>query len=172
MVSGKLYLLGQGSKGESEDYAKRARHVMIKYALKCEAGHSFDSWFQSSAAFDKLQSSNMLSCAVCGSQNVQKAVMSPRRLKAETEAEVELAEEKPLSAPASPAEQYLSDMRKKIEETSDDVGREFAKEARKIHDGEAPARAIYGQASLGEVKSLVEDEIPVAPLPWSNRKVN
>ncbi len=147
---------------------------MIKYALKCKDGHSFDSWFQSSEAFDKLQNTNMLACAVCGSQDVQKAVMAPRRLKAGAgiEAEPETADEKPLSAPASPAEQYLSDMRKKIEENSDDVGREFAKEARKIHDGEAPARAIYGQASLGEVKSLVEDEIPVAPLPWSNRKVN
>lgn len=149
---------------------------MIKYALKCKDGHNFDSWFQSSEAFDKLQNSNMLSCAVCGSEDVQKAVMAPRRLKAGAaaadETVADIADTNPLSAPASPAEQYLSDMRKKIEETSDDVGRNFAKEARKIHDGEAPARAIYGQASLGEVKSLVEDEIPVAPLPWSNRKVN
>jgi len=137
---------------------------MIKYALKCKDGHSFESWFQSSDAFDKLQTSNMLSCAVCGCDDVEKAIMAPRRLKAE--------DEKPLSGPASPAEQYLSDMRQKIEENSDDVGREFAKEARKIHEGEAPARAIYGQASLGEVKSLVEDDIPVAPLPWSNRKAN
>lgn len=139
-------------------------HKMIKYALKCKDGHSFDSWFQSSEAFDKLKDNGMLACAVCGSEDVAKAIMAPR-VKSDDE-------DKPLSSPASTAEQYLSELRQKVEENSDNVGREFAKEARKIHDGEAPARAIYGEASLGEVKSLVEDEIPIAPLPWSNRKVN
>lgn len=137
---------------------------MIKYALKCSDGHSFDSWFQSSDAFDKLRDSKMLTCSVCGKSDVEKAIMAPRRLKAD--------DETPLSAPASPAEQYLTDLRQKIEENSDNVGREFAKEARKIHEGEAPARAIHGEASLKEVKALVDDEIPVAPLPFMNRKVN
>lgn len=138
-------------------------HQMIKYALKCSEGHSFDSWFQSSAAFDKLDAADMLSCAVCGNTDVTKAIMAPR---------VKSDDEAPLTAPASTAEQYLSELRQKIEENSDDVGKNFAKEARKIHDGEAPARAIYGEASLPEVKALVEDDIPVAPLPWQKRKVN
>ena len=136
---------------------------MIKYALKCAQGHEFESWFQSSDAFDKLSDGGLLSCAVCGGDDVSKAIMAPR---------VRSEDERPLSAPASPAEQYLSELRAKIEENSDNVGRNFAKEARKIHEGEAPARAIYGEANLTEVKSLVEDDIPVAPLPWMNRKVN
>lgn len=146
------------------DVAK-GRQGMIKYALKCEDGHSFESWFQSSEAFDKLSEANLLTCAVCGTVHVAKAIMAPR-VKSDDQIET------PLSAPASPAEQYLSALRQQIEEKSDDVGKNFAKEARKIHEGEAPARAIYGEASLPEVKSLVEDDIPVAPLPWQKRKVN
>ena len=82
------------------------------------------------------------------------------------------APERPLSAPASPAEQALAELRRRIEAKSEDVGRDFAAEARRIHAGEAPERPIIGEARPAEARALVEDGIPVAPLPWSGRKTN
>ncbi|MEL6233899.1 MAG: DUF1178 family protein [Pseudomonadota bacterium] len=77
---------------------------------------------------------------------------------------------RPLSAPASPAEQALAELRQRIEAQAENVGQDFAAEARRIHDGEAPGRPIYGEASLAEARQLAEDDIPVVPLPWRNRK--
>lgn len=79
---------------------------------------------------------------------------------------------KPLSEPSSAAEQTVREMRKKIEAESDDVGQNFATEARRIHDGEAPRRAIIGEAKIEEAKALVEDGVPVIPLPWSSKRTN
>ncbi len=139
---------------------------MIQYAMKCEADHSFDSWFQSVAAFDKLEAAGLLQCSVCGSAKVSKAVMAPR-------VSVGTEEIRPLSAPPSPAEQAVAEMRKKIEENADYVGTGFVAEARAIHDGTAPERAIYGEARLGDAKKLIEDGVPVAPLHFGpNRKMN
>ena len=82
---------------------------MIRYTLKCEKEHSFDSWFQSAEAFDKLSMARLISCSVCGSEHIQKAVMAPGvrpGRKATSQAE---APARPLSAPASPAEQALKE---------------------------------------------------------------
>lgn len=79
----------------------------------------------------------------------------------------------PLSEPASPAEQALAELKKQVEENSDYVGDKFAEEARAIHTGDAPERAIYGEANAEEAKSLIEDGVPVAPLPFlPGRKSN
>jgi len=134
---------------------------MIRYDLKCSKGHRFESWFGSSADYDKLTASGMISCAVCGEATVEKAIMTPRVVK-----------ERPLSAPASPAEQAVKELRKKIEDTADNVGKNFAAEARAIHDGDAPERLIYGEAKIEDAKSLIDDGIPVAPLRWSKKKIN
>ncbi|MFC6688127.1 DUF1178 family protein [Jhaorihella thermophila] len=147
---------------------------MIQYALKCADGHSFDSWFQSSDAFDKLHAAGMVACAVCGSTEVEKSVMAPRVQASRDKAKAQPdAPSRPLSEPASPAEQALAELRRRIEANSDYVGRNFAAEARAIHDGEAPARSIYGEARPDEAKALIEDGIPVAPLPFRpQRKSN
>lgn len=150
---------------------------MIRYALSCSEGHDFESWFQSAEAFDKLHKAGMVSCAVCGGTDVAKSLMAPRigaKSKAEPEAEAgSEPPERPLSAPAHPAEQALAALKAKIEDNSDYVGRDFAREARRIHEGEAPERSIYGEARLDEAKKLVEDGVPVAPLPFTpGRKTN
>ena len=138
---------------------------MIKYALKCDANHAFESWFQSADAFDKLKAAGHLSCAVCGSGNVEKALMKPRVTTARKKAKAPEGEgQQP--APKMPTEMELAEMRKQVEENSTWVGGDFAKEARAMHDGEAPERAIWGEAKLDEAKSLIEDGIPVAPLPF------
>lgn len=140
---------------------------MIRYALNCKKGHQFESWFQSAEAFDKLLSGGMVSCAICGGSEVEKGLMAPHLGGAVK------AADKPLSAPASPAEQALAELRKAIEENSDYVGRDFAKEARRIHAGDAPERPIYGEAKPSEAKALIEDGVPVAPLPFRpGRKAN
>lgn len=139
---------------------------MIQFALKCADGHAFDSWFQSGEAFDKLQRAGMVSCAVCGNSKVEKAIMTPR-VRASRDAAG------PLSAPASPAEQAVADLRRKVEENSDYVGEKFVEEARAIHEGSAPERSIYGEAKLEDAKKLVDEGVPVAPLPFmGNRKTN
>lgn len=144
---------------------------MIQFSLKCDQDHRFDSWFQSASAFDTLKAQGMVTCAICGSAKVEKAVMAPRVTTGRKKADQ--ATPRPLSEPASPAEQALREMRKKIEAESDYVGADFAKEARRIHDGEAEARQIHGEAKLEDAKKLLEDGVPVLPLPFAtNRKAN
>ena len=140
---------------------------MIQFSLKCPNDHRFDSWFQSADAFDKLLSAGHVSCAVCGAGDVEKAVMAPRVVASRDRAE------RPLSQPRTTAEQAVSELRRKIEAETEDVGDSFAREARAIHSGEAPERAIRGQAKLAEACSLLEDGVPVVPLPFlPTRKAN
>lgn len=142
---------------------------MIRYSLKCANGHAFDSWFQSASAFDKLAGAGMVSCAVCGSTDVEKTMMAPQVRPSRTGA----GKKPDLRKPASEVEEAMQAMRRKVEETADYVGTEFAREARAMHNGESPERAIYGEARLDEAKKLVEDGVPVAPLPFMpNRKAN
>lgn len=149
---------------------------MIKYTLKCSEGHKFDSWFQSAEAFEKLLSAGMVTCSVCGALGVEKAIMAPQiRTTRRTQAPVDdvpVEKTGPLSEPASPAEQALSEMRKMVEETSEDVGDNFVSEARAIHDGDAPERPIYGQAKIEDAKELADEGIKVVPLPWGNKRTN
>ena len=152
---------------------------MIQYTLKCAQDHRFDSWFQSAEAFDKLKGAGMVTCSVCGSADVEKAIMAPRVRPSRKAAQVAQAtpveeDQAPtLSEPASPAEQVLAEIKKKVEENSEYVGDQFVSEARAMHEGDAPARAIYGEAKLEEAKSLIEDGVPVAPLPFRpGRKSN
>lgn len=144
---------------------------MIKFTLKCNEDHRFDSWFASTEAFDKLHGSGMVTCAVCGSTQVEKALMAPtvRDSKKTPDAPKPGA----LTAAPSPAEQAMAEMRRKIEENSEYVGMNFAQEARDIHNGDAPERAIYGEAKPKEAKALMEEGVPVAPLPFvPGRKTN
>lgn len=149
---------------------------MISYTLKCKEGHSFDSWFASADAFEALATSGHLSCAVCGSGEVQKSLMTPRVRTAKKAAAVadspRPAEDHPapsvpvLSTPQSDVEKAVEELRQKVEATSDYVGKDFAAEARAMHEGEKPERAIYGEARLDQAKALAEAGVPVVPLPF------
>lgn len=131
---------------------------MIRFHLKCEQDHSFESWFQSGDAFDKLTASGMVTCTTCGSSKVTKSIMAPA---VSTSSEI--------TAP-KPTEAALAALREKVESNADYVGGTFAKEARDMHDGVTPERPIYGEANLNEAKKLVDDGIPVVPLPFMPRK--
>ena len=144
---------------------------MIQYALKCDDGHQFDSWFQSASAFEALEKSGHLSCAVCGSAEVKKAVMTPRVV---TKGAVDAHPVKPsLTEKTSDQEKALAALRAHVEKNADYVGSRFADEARATFLGATPERAIYGEPNGAEAKALIEDGIPVAPLPFlPNRKAN
>jgi len=145
---------------------------MIRYTLKCDSDHEFDSWFQSAEASEALLARGKVACVVCGSPKVGKALMAPalsarvRRGKTAPEAEAEAGAEDGLTTPRSALERALAAMRRHIEENSEYVGMNFAAEARAIHAGEAPERSIYGEARGDEARRLIEDGIPVAPLPF------
>lgn len=146
---------------------------MIQYSLKCAEGHQFESWFQSAGAFDKLQSAGHVACAVCGSDNVEKALMAPRVSQGDAPEPRPGKPKTALSDTKHPAEQALAALRAHIESHSDYVGKRFAQEARAMHTGDAPERPIWGEARGDEAKALIEDGIPVAPLPFTpTRKSN
>ena len=131
---------------------------MIRFHLKCDQNHEFESWFQSGEAFDKLVASGMLNCTSCGSTAVSKSIMAPA------------VSTSPEIVATKPTEAALAALRKNVETNSDYVGGSFAKEARDMHDGVTPERAIYGEAKLADAKKLVDDGIPVVPLPFIPRK--
>lgn len=140
---------------------------MIRYALRCDKGHDFDGWFRSAAGFDALSAEGQVSCSICGSASVEKAPMAPA-VPARDE-----AQGRPLDRPGSPLEEAMAMLRRHVEETSDYVGDSFATTARQMHEGEIPHRSIYGEARLDEAKKLVEDGVPVAPLPFrATRKLS
>lgn len=146
---------------------------MILYALKCATAHEFDSWFLSSDAFDTLRAGQHVSCPICGSVAVEKSLMAPSVRPArkqggvpQVQADSEVKAPGPLSQPGSAAEVALADLRRQIEANSDYVGLNFAAEARRIHDGSAPPRSIYGEARPEEARQLIEDGVPVTTLPF------
>ena len=133
---------------------------MIAYNLICAKEHEFEGWFASSSAFDEQAKSGKLVCPMCNSKKVIKAIMAPA---------LSSAVGKQKSAP-SPAEmrrmrQFMTGLRKYVEENAENVGEKFPEEARKIHYGEIEERPIYGRATVEEAADMVEEGIDVAPLP-------
>ena len=138
---------------------------MIRYALTCAKDHAFESWFQSASAYDVARAAGHVTCPLCGSDKVEKALMAPAVKPARSAAK--------LSPPDHPAAEAIAALRAEVEANSDYVGLNFAAEARKMHEGDIPARAIYGEAKWEEARALLEDGIPVAPLPFTpKRKAN
>lgn len=144
---------------------------MIRYNLKCGAGHGFDSWFQGAEGFAALQAAGQVACPVCGSHQIEKDLMAPAVRPARN---VAVGTAKPaLTQPATELEAALAALKRQIEDNSDYVGLNFVAEARAMHAGEAPERAIHGEARPEEARALIEEGLPVAPLPFlPARKVN
>ena len=149
---------------------------MIHYALICEKGHEFESWFADSAAFDKQVKRKLIACPHCGSAKVDKAIMAPRlassrkrKKPAEAPVPAATAPEKAPVAMISPQEQEfrvkLKELREHLTKNADNVGQKFPEEARKMHYGEIEHRSIYGEASPEDAKELAEEGIEFHPLP-------
>ena len=135
---------------------------MIRYALSCDHDHDFEGWFASSDDYDHQQGRGLIECPMCASKMVRKQIMAPAV--AGTKRTLGDSQDGPAKAQAMMME-AAGRIRAHVEENFDDVGDAFATEARAIHEGKAEDRGIYGQATPREVRDLVEDGVPVAPLP-------
>jgi hypothetical protein len=147
---------------------------MIRYALHCAKGHSFESWFQNSAAYDKQAKQKLVTCPHCGTAKVEKEIMSPRisgsRKRAQAPASPnDMNNEKTPVAMMSPQERELrkklKELREHLTKNADNVGPKFPEEARKMHYGEIDHRSIYGEASPDEARKLHEEGVEFHPLP-------
>jgi hypothetical protein len=140
---------------------------MIRYDLVCDQDHEFDGWFRDSAAYDTQRKRGQVSCSQCGSINVSKQIMAPgipTKANRKTVATVPMAAG-PMDPRAAAMLEMMRAVRREVESTAENVGSQFAEEARKIHYKETEERGIYGQASMDEAKALVEEGISVMPLP-------
>ena len=149
---------------------------MIRYNLRCERGHAFESWFQSSSAYESQEKRKLVSCPACGSAKVERAIMSPQIVgkKGRGSAEPAPAAATEVTA-ASPAplmmaqdrelRAKLKELRDHVVKNADNVGERFPNEARKMHYGDIEHRPIYGEASPDEARSLIDEGVEVMPLP-------
>ena len=158
---------------------------MIIFDLECDAGHVFEAWFGSSDDFADQQQRGLLACPPCQSPKVHKAVMAPRvgRKGNQGESQRPTEGQRPAATPsaagavatsaagAAPAEmkaflRALADTQAKLLAKSNYVGARFADEARDMHLGDAEMRPIHGEATPEEAQELIEEGIPVTPLPF------
>ena len=130
---------------------------MIVYNLICKNGHEFEGWFRDISAYDVQAKEGKLLCPTCNSRRIDKAIMAPA---------VSTGERAALSNPdARKMRQFMTGLRKYVQENAEYVGPKFAEEARKIHYGESVDRHIYGETTMEEARELVEEGVDVAPLP-------
>ncbi|WP_128923069.1 DUF1178 family protein [Bradyrhizobium guangxiense] len=153
---------------------------MIRYALHCDRDHDFESWFQSSSAYESQVKRKLVTCPICGSAKVEKAIMAPRIVGKKGRGPAApppepTAATTPEAAPSGPTSLLmaqerelrakLKELRDHIVKNADNVGERFANEARAMHYGDKEHRPIYGEASPEEAKSLIDEGIEVSPLP-------
>lgn len=148
---------------------------MIRYALRCARGHEFESWFQSSSAYDSQHKRGLVACPACDSTKVEKAIMAPRiarkgKSAAPPQPVTTSAEDAaPTSLVMAPQEREfvakLKELRDHVLKNADNVGKKFPDEARKMHYGDIEHRAIYGEATTEEARALIDEGVEVAPLP-------
>jgi hypothetical protein len=144
---------------------------MIRYALACDREHAFEGWFAGSADYDDQAARGLVECPLCGSRGVKKQIMAPAVSGTKKRGEAAPAEAI-AGAKRAMMMEAMARVRAHVEDTFDYVGDTFAREARAIHEGRSEDRGIYGEATPAEVKGLVEDGVPVAPLPPEPAKKN
>lgn len=129
---------------------------MIRYALRCDRDHEFEAWFSSSDAFDDQIERDLVQCPECGSSEVHKALMAPA---------VSTSRKREAASPEAQFRDLADRVKAHIRKNYDYVGGDFAREARAMHAGDKPERLIYGETTPEESRKLVDDGVPVAPLP-------
>ncbi|AJD42980.1 DUF1178 family protein [Rhizobium sp. SEMIA 4085] len=142
---------------------------MIRYSLSCENAHEFEAWFSESADFDRQVASGYLTCPVCNSTSISKALMAPSVSTARKKDETKTLA---MDTARRDAFEKLKAAVAHIKANAEDVGAQFPEEARKIHYGEADARGIIGQATTDEAQALLEEGIEIAALPVLPEDVN
>jgi hypothetical protein len=123
---------------------------VIVFDLQCrDGGETFEAWFRSTADYEQQLGAGLVECPYCQSANVEKAPMAPRVPRK--------GSDNPIARIAAMQAEMLKDSRW--------VGDKFAETARAMHSGEIEREQVHGQATLEQAKSLVDDGVPVAPLP-------
>ena len=150
---------------------------MIKYSLKCfedncNKSEPFDGWFQNSASFEKQIDAGYISCPYCGSLNIKKNLMSPS-VKSTKEINTDIISKNVKHNEFNKKKNKQIDMmvilrnlKKEIKKNAEFVGKNFAKEAKAIHEGKSKERAIYGQANAKDLEELKSKNIDVINVPW------
>jgi hypothetical protein len=163
---------------------------MIRYALACDEGHAFESWFANSATYDRQVKRGLVSCPVCNSTKVEKAIMAPRvagtKSRGDASMSAPMSEAPASSQPSAPPEspeanvpapvvmmssqerefrRELKELREHLTRNADYVGRRFPEEARRMHYGEVQRRSVYGEATPDQAKELHEEGVEFHPLP-------
>ena len=138
---------------------------MIKYNLKCQNNHEFESWFSNSEEFDKLNKKDLLECIYCSSKKISKSIMSPRISNLNTKQEqVNL-----INRDIKNEKDQLLRLRKYIEKNFDYVGKDFSKKVREVYYDKKNKKAIYGTATPKEREELAEEGIDLLSIPWINK---
>jgi hypothetical protein len=153
---------------------------MIRYSLRCDRGHEFESWFQNSSAYEQQEKRKLVNCPACGSAKVERAIMAPQIVSKKgresappapaVSTDVTAPAPTPASTPLMMAQERelrakLKELRDHIVKNADNVGEHFPVEARKMHYGDIEHRPIYGEASPDEARALIEEGVEVSPLP-------
>ena len=138
---------------------------MIKYNLKCQNNHEFESWFSNSEEFDKLNNKNLLECIYCSSKNIKKSIMAPMV------SNLKIKEEKSeiINKDFKNEKSKLLELRKYIEKNFDYVGKDFSKKVREVYYDKKSNKAIYGTTTKEEREELAEEGIDLLSLPWVNK---
>ena len=158
--------------------------AMIVFGLRCRKGHEFQSWFKDGASFDRQAKRGLVECPVCGDTKIEKALMAPRLAGTKKSRKAQAAEGPVANSPApvpaafgaDPATAKLAELHKElgklrahVEKNYENVGKDFAEEARAMHYGEKPHKDIYGDTTPEEAQALLEEGVPVARVPWVRR---
>jgi hypothetical protein len=139
---------------------------VIRYDLICGKGHEFDGWFSNSDAYDKQAKRGLISCTACGDSKIEKQIMAPGiPTKGNRRVETQAMTAGPVDPRAAAMMQMMREYRKHVTANSENVGTNFAEEARKIHFKEVKERPIYGEATPDDAMALIEDGIDVHPIP-------
>ena len=140
---------------------------MIKYNLKCENKHEFESWFSNSNEFEKLKSKNLIECIYCKSKQVDKSIMSPIVLNKDEK----IKKDKSLEN-FKKVKKELFKIRKFVEKNFENVGKDFPKEVRNVYYNKRENKNIYGHTTQEEAEELKEEGIDIASIPWVDKIEN
>ena len=141
---------------------------MILFDLQCEKNHKFECWFASTADYEKQLKNKMIVCPYCNSTKIKKSLMAPNINTKSTSKNSKKSNEKKLAQ--NDLENQIKKFKKYIEKNTDNVGKNFAEEARKIYYGETKSRPIRGESTKNEAKELAEEGIPFSQLPWHSKE--
>ena len=141
---------------------------MILFDLKCKNGHRFEAWFPSNSKYEYQVKRNLILCPNCNTSKIEKSLMAPNinlgKNTKITKKASEKADEKNIM------EKEIRKFKKYIEKNTDNVGKNFAEEARKIYYGEKKSRSIRGETTNEEAKELLEEGVPFSKLPWNTKE--